>query len=57
MGVGGRWGGRLFEDGRLLTFCAVRMGGYSRWAVIRGWAPIRINTVHVKPHCNRMWEI
>ena len=21
------------------------MGAYSRWALIRGWAPIRINTV------------
>ena len=52
-------GGRLFEfewewegggvgwcvGGRLLTFSAFRMGAYSRWALIRGWAPIRINTV------------
>ena len=45
MGAGGRWGGRLFEAGRLLTFSAVSMGAYSRWAVIRGWALIRINTV------------
>ena len=45
MGAGGRWGGRLFEAGRLLTFSAVRTGAYSRWAVIRGWALIRINTV------------
>ena len=45
MGVGGRWGGRLFEAGRLLTFSAFRMGAYSRWALIRGWALIRINTV------------
>ena len=36
-GVG--WGGRL------LTFSALRMGGYSRWALIRGWALNRINTV------------
>ena len=36
-GVG--WGGRL------LTFSAFRMGAYSRWALIRGWALIRINTV------------
>ena len=42
-GVG--WGGRLFEAGRLLTFSAFRMGAYSRWALIRGWALIRINTV------------
>ena len=47
MGVGGKWGGRLFEAGRLLTFSAFRMGAYSRWALIRGWALIRINTVHV----------
>ena len=30
MGVGGKWGGRLFETGRLLTFSAFRMGAYSR---------------------------
>ena len=54
----GVWGerGRLFEfewEGerwwgggwRLLTFSAFRMGAYSRWALIRGWALIRINTV------------
>ena len=40
-----RWGWRLFEAGRLLTFSAFRMGAYSRWALIRGWALIRINTV------------
>ena len=33
------WGGRL------LTFSAFRMGAYSRRALIRGWALIRINTV------------
>ena len=38
-------GGRLFEAGRLLTFSAFRMGAYSRWALIRGWALTRINTV------------
>ena len=38
-------GGRLFESGRLLTFSAFRMGAYSRWELIRGWALIRINTV------------
>ena len=43
MGEGG--GGRLFEAGRLLTFSAFKMGAYSRWALIRGWALIRINTV------------
>ena len=44
---GGGGGGRLFEAGRLLTFSAFRMGAYSRWALIRGWAFIRINTVHI----------
>ena len=39
------WGGCLFEAGCLLTFSAFRMGAYSRWALIRGWALIRINTV------------
>ena len=39
-------GGRIFEAGGLLTFSAFRMGAYSRWALIRGWALIRINTVH-----------
>ena len=39
------WGGRLFEAGRFLAFSAFRVGAYSRWALIRGWALIRINTV------------
>ena len=43
--MGGRGSGRLFEAGRLLTFSTFRMGAYSRWALIRGWALIRINTV------------
>ena len=43
---GGGGGGRLFEAERLLTFSAFRMGAYSRWALIRGWALIRINTVY-----------
>ena len=42
-GVG--WGGHLFEAGRLLTFSACRMGAYSRWTLIQGWALIRINMV------------
>ena len=42
VGVGG---GCLFEAGRLLTFPAYRVGAYSRWALIRGWALNRINTV------------
>ena len=45
--MGGGWGGRLFEAGRLLTFSSFRMGAYSRWALIRGWALIRINTVSI----------
>ena len=49
MGLRGRWGGGggggLFEAGHLLHFSAFRMGAYSRWALIRGWALIGINTV------------
>ena len=41
--VGG--GGRLFEAGCLLNFSTFRVGAYSRWALIRGWALNRINTV------------
>ena len=29
----------------LSPFSAFRMGAYSRWALIRGWALTRINTV------------
>ena len=43
--MGGGGGGRLIEAGRLLTFSAFRMGAYTRWALIRGWALIRINTI------------
>ena len=43
--VGWGGGGCLFEAGGLLAFSAFRMGAYSRWALIQGWAPIRINTV------------
>ena len=45
-------GERLFEAGRLLTFSALRMGAYSRWALIRGSALIRINTVFQPNVCN-----
>ena len=38
-----RWVGCLFEAAHVVTFSAFRMGAYSRWAVIRGWALIRIN--------------
>ena len=41
------WGGLLFEAGRLLTFSALRMGVFSKWALIRGWALIRINRYHL----------
>ena len=44
----GGGGGRLFKAGHLLTFSAFRMGAYSRCALIRGWALIRINTVRVR---------
>ena len=54
MGVGGRWGGHLFEAGHLVTFPAFRMGAYSRWALIQGWALIRINTVVIKK--NRLFH-
>ena len=43
--VGWGGGGHLFEAGHLLTFFAFRMCAYSRWALIRGWGLIRINTV------------
>ena len=43
VGGGGDW--HLLEAGRLLTFSAFRMGAYLRWALIRGWALIQINTV------------
>ena len=42
-------GGCLFEAGRLITFSALRMGAYSRRALIRGWALIGINTVNFRP--------
>ena len=31
--------------GHLSTFSAFRMGAYSRWVLIQGWALIQINTV------------
>ena len=43
--IGRRRGGRLLEVGRLLIFSPFRMGAYSKWALIRGWALVRINTV------------
>lgn len=39
------WSGRLFKDGRFLTFPANRVGGYSRLSLFRGWALNQINTV------------
>ena len=49
--MGGGGDGCLFEAGRLLTFSAFRMGAYSRWALIRGWVLIRINTVLYSDKC------
>ena len=43
--AGGRFS-RLGWPG-LLTFSAFSMGAYSRWALIRGWALTRINTVYL----------
>ena len=43
--LGGGGGGHLFEGGRLFNFWTSRVGAYSRWALIRGWALNRINTV------------
>ena len=49
---GGGGDGRLFKAGRLLTFPTYSVGAYSRWALIRGWALNRINTVtYKKCHC------
>ena len=39
-------GGRSFEAGRLLNFSNLRVGAYSRWALIRGWVINRINKVY-----------
>ena len=56
------WGGRLIEAGPLSTFSVFSMGAYSRWALIRGWALIRINTVTRKtsfvvfPVCQRTFR-
>ena len=47
-------GGRLFEAVRLLTSSAFRIGAYSRWALIRGWALIRINTVYYYCVCTNL---
>ena len=49
--MGGGGDGCLFEAGRLLTFSAFRMGAYSRWALIRVWVLIRINTVLNSDRC------
>ena len=49
LSLSGKGGGGVGCGGRLLTFSAFRMGAYSRWALIRGWALIRINTVYSGP--------
>ena len=46
LGGGGGGGGRLFGAGGLITISAFRIGAFSRWALIRGWALIAINTVY-----------
>ena len=46
---------RLDGGGRLLTFSAFRMGAYSRWALIRDWALIRINTVCYFTHFHKYY--
>ena len=33
------------RPGRLLNFCTLRVGAYSRWALIRGWALIKFSTL------------
>ena len=35
------------RPGRLLNFWTLKVGAYSRWALIRGWALNRINTVYI----------
>ena len=43
------WGERLFEfDWDEEGASAFRMGAYSRWALIRRWALVRINTVSTR---------
>ena len=37
------------RPGRLFNFWTFRVGAYSRWALIRGWALNRINTVRSCP--------
>ena len=48
-GGGGGWvlirGFSCLRGGRLLTFPAYRVGTYSRWALIQGWALNQINKV------------
>ena len=39
--------------GCLLTFSAFRMGAYRRWALVRGWALIRISTLLVDGYSPR----
>ena len=40
--------------GAYYPFSASRMGAYSRWALIRGWALIRINTVCVRQRMSQL---
>ena len=56
MGSGGGWGG-VGWAGRLLTFSAFRMDAYLRWALIRGWALIRIKLHTCNVHLSRLDSI
>ena len=40
---------RSGRRGGVGVFAYSRLGAYSRWALIRVWAPIRINTVILCP--------
>ena len=58
--VGGKGGAHFFEAGRLITFSAFRMGAQSRWALLRGWALIRKNTVLlflIKPYLKITFKV
>ena len=47
--------GREWGGGGRYNFAAFRMGAYSRWALIRGWALIRINTVPTRFNSSLKW--
>ena len=41
----------LNRPGRLLNFWTLRMGAYSRWALIRGWALIKFSPFSASKIC------